>query len=360
MVDDELTKVNGKILDMVSFDWKALMIYTFGTHKLDAKNYELYDDGHLCKLDSRTLELLIYLVENRDHVVSHEELRTHLWPGQIINEGTLHNCIKTARKAIGDRVGGQPKIRNIYGRGYRFVAETQEQSHVIPMFKASESHDDDAEASALSSSVDAISTSQNVLVGNYVFVSVLCGALSHPEALISCFGFESTYRLRQTFFALAKAQAQRYEGMFKLYGSDGFLLFFGLQVAHDDDVRRAVKAGLRIQEGLQECCDALDPQSPVEATVQMGLHAGLIELQSKPDHYGFVKLTQSETTRLAIRLHYLAKGGEFLTSRATIPYIKEMVNYGACHAIPMPRQSPPIRYYQISGFVPGSTDFLVS
>src|SRR5687768_4677119 len=99
------------------------MIYAFGTHKLDAKNYELYDDGHLCKLDSRTLELLIYLVENRDHVVSREELLTHLWPGQIINEGTLHNCIKTARKAIRDRAGGQPKIRNIYGRGYRFVAE---------------------------------------------------------------------------------------------------------------------------------------------------------------------------------------------------------------------------------------------
>jgi DNA-binding winged helix-turn-helix (wHTH) protein/class 3 adenylate cyclase len=352
----ELTKVNGKLMDGVKSEGKGLMIYTFGTYKLDATNYELYDDGHLCKLDSRTLELLIYLVENRDHVVSREELLTHLWPGQIINEGTLHNCIKTARKAIRDRAGGQPKIRNIYGRGYRFVAETQEQSVIIPMFKASEPHDGHTETSALSSSADAISTSQNVLVGDYEFVSILCGALSHPEALISCFGFESAHHLRQAFFALAKAEAQRYEGTFKLYGSDGFLLFFGLQVAHDDDVKRAVKAGLRIQEGLYQCCDALDPQSPVDAMVQMGLHTGLIELRSKPDHYGFVRLTQSETTRLAIRLHYVAKGGEFLTSRATIPYIKEMVKYVAYDAIPMPRQSQPIGCYRISGFVSGSAD----
>ena len=334
------------------------MIYTFGTYKLDAKNYELYDNGQLCKLDSRTLDLLIYLVENRDHVVSREELLTHLWPGQIINEGTLHNCIKTARKAIRDRVGDQPKIRNIYGRGYRFVAEAHEheQNAMIPMFKALEPHDDPAETSALSLSAGAISSSQNVLMGDYKFVSVLCGALSHPESLVSSLGFESTHHLRWTFFALAKAEAQRFEGIFKLYGSDGFILVFGLQVAHDDDVKRAVKAGLRIQEALCQCCDALDPQSPVDAMAQMGLHAGLIEFRSNPDHCGFIRLTQSETTRLAIRLRYLAQGGEFLASRAAIPYINEMVKYEEHHDIPMPRQSPLMLCYRISGFVSGSVD----
>jgi DNA-binding winged helix-turn-helix (wHTH) protein len=352
----ELTKVNGKLTDVVKSRGDGLMIYAFGTYKLDATNYELYDNGRLCKLDSRTFELLIYLVENRDHVVSREELLTHLWPGQIISEGTLHNCIKTARKAIRDRAGGQLKIRNVYGRGYRFVAQTQEQQPIIPMFKASEPHDDPTETSTLSSLVDSTCTSQNVLVGDYEFVSVLCGTLAHSEALISCFGFESTHHLRQTFFALAKAEAQRYEGIFKFYGSDGFLLFFGLPVAHDDDVRRAVQAGLSIQKGLYECCDALDPQSPVDATVQMGLHTGLIELRSKPDHFGFVRLSKSETTRFAIRLHYLAKGGEFLTSRATIPYLQEMVKYKEYDTIPMPKSSQPMRLYRIYGLVSQSTD----
>jgi hypothetical protein len=86
--------------------------------------------------------------------------------------------------------------------------------------------------------------------------------------------------------------------------------------------------------------------------VQMGLHTGLIEIRSKPNHFGFVRLTKSETTMLAIRLHYLAKGGEFLTSRATIPYIKEMVKYVEYDTISIPRQSQPMQFYRICGLAP--------
>jgi DNA-binding winged helix-turn-helix (wHTH) protein len=331
------------------------MIYIFGTYLLDTLNYELYDDSHLCKLDSRTFELLIYLVEHRDHIVSHDELLENLWPGQIVSEGTIHNCIKTARQAIGDSADGQHKIRTVYGRGYRFVAEAQEQRSVIPIFKAPPP-DRPVQSVPQGSSVDFASTSQNVFVGNYQFVTVLCGTLEHPEALISRLGVAATYRLKQMFFARVKAEAQRHDGVFKLFGTDGFLIVLGPPVAHEDHVKRAVLAGLRLQDHLHECCDALAPQSPVEATVQMGVHTGVMEIRSPHDPIGFVTLATSETVVQAIRLHYLAEGGQLLTSQGTIPYVQDIVTYEEHDAIPMPGHAPPMVAYRICGLVPSSTD----
>ncbi|MEE8302222.1 MAG: winged helix-turn-helix domain-containing protein [Candidatus Tectomicrobia bacterium] len=332
------------------------MIYVFGNYKLDTLNYELYDDGNLCKLDPRAFKVLIYLIEHRDHIVSREELVEHLWPGQIISEAVINNCIKAARKAIGDSGEGQHTIRTLYGRGYRFMAEAQGQSPVTPMFHASQPHDGHAPSSPVRSSVDPPSPSQNVLVGDYGVVTVLCGALENHEALSASLGFEVTQSLRRTFFALAQEEAKRHEGAFKFFGADGFLMVFGLPVVHEDHVRRSLLAGLSLQERLYASCSALEPQPPVDATVRMGLHTGLIEIKSQRDHRPLASLTKSETTALAIRLHYQAKGGKLLTSKATIPYIQEMITYVEHGAFPMPGHAQPIMAYRICGLAAATTD----
>jgi DNA-binding winged helix-turn-helix (wHTH) protein len=342
------------------------MIYTFGNYKLDTLNYELYDDGNLCKLEPRAFAVLIYLIEHRDHIVSREELLENLWPGQIISEAVVNNCIKTARKAIGDSGEGQHKIRTLYGRGYRFVAEAQEQGSAIafreastfvstPIFKESQPHGGRPSSSVLSS-VDSTSASQNVLVGDYGFVTVLCGTLENLEAPRDCLGFEVTQGLRRTFFTLAQEEAERYDGAFKFWGADGFLMLFGLPAVHEDHARRAVLAGLRLQERLQESCGALKTQPLVDITVRMGLHTGPIEIKSQINNIGLAPLAKSETTALAIRLHYHARAGKLLASKATIPYVQEMVKYIEHGAIPMPERPQLFMAYRICGLATSSTD----
>ena len=44
-------------------------------------------------------DLLVYLVENRDHVVSKDDLIETIWDGRIVSESTLTSRINAARKA---------------------------------------------------------------------------------------------------------------------------------------------------------------------------------------------------------------------------------------------------------------------
>jgi DNA-binding winged helix-turn-helix (wHTH) protein len=78
------------------------MIYVFGDYELDTTLYELRHAGEPRRLEPRVFDVLAYLIQHRDHVVSREELLSHLWPGLFSSESLLHNCIMEARKAVAD------------------------------------------------------------------------------------------------------------------------------------------------------------------------------------------------------------------------------------------------------------------
>jgi len=102
------------------------MIYVFGDYELDTTLYELRYAGEPRKMEPRVFNVLAYLIQHRDHVVSREELLDHLWPGLFTSESLLNNCIMEARKAVADNGQVQRVIRTIHGRGYRFIAPMAE------------------------------------------------------------------------------------------------------------------------------------------------------------------------------------------------------------------------------------------
>jgi adenylate cyclase len=102
------------------------MIYQFGKFEIDTRNYQLRNDGATVDLEPKVFDLLNYLIVNREKLVSREELFENLWPGQIVSDTSLSNQIKAARKAIGDDGKSQSSIKTVHGRGYQFIAETDE------------------------------------------------------------------------------------------------------------------------------------------------------------------------------------------------------------------------------------------
>jgi len=97
------------------------MIYLFGTCELDIALRELRRDGIACAVEPRVFDLLLYLVENRDRMISKEELNERIWEGRIVSDASLSSCIKLVRKAIGDDGRRQKWIRTLPRRGFRFV-----------------------------------------------------------------------------------------------------------------------------------------------------------------------------------------------------------------------------------------------
>jgi DNA-binding winged helix-turn-helix (wHTH) protein len=68
-------------------------------------------------------DLLLYLIRNRDRVISKDELIDAIWQGRVISEAALSTCVSAARRAVGDRGGDQRLIRTAPKRGFRFVGK---------------------------------------------------------------------------------------------------------------------------------------------------------------------------------------------------------------------------------------------
>lgn len=97
------------------------MEYAFGDQVLDVDRCELRRDGERVALQPQVFDLLVYLVLNRDRVVSKDDLLGAVWGGRIVSESTLTSRINAVRRAIGDNGEAQRLIRTAARKGVRFI-----------------------------------------------------------------------------------------------------------------------------------------------------------------------------------------------------------------------------------------------
>jgi TolB-like protein/cytochrome c-type biogenesis protein CcmH/NrfG len=105
--------------------------FLFANHVLDVDLRELSRDGEPIAVEPQVFDLLIYLMENRDHVVTKDDLIETIWNGRIVSESTLTSRINAARKAVGDTGKDQGVIRTIARKGFRFVGEVRAQQGAV-------------------------------------------------------------------------------------------------------------------------------------------------------------------------------------------------------------------------------------
>ena len=79
-------------------------------------------------VEPQVFDLLVFLVQNRDHVVSKDDLIDAVWGGRIVSESTLSSRINAARRAVGDSGEDQKLIRTIPRKGLRFVGAVRTQA----------------------------------------------------------------------------------------------------------------------------------------------------------------------------------------------------------------------------------------
>jgi TolB-like protein/DNA-binding winged helix-turn-helix (wHTH) protein len=98
------------------------MVYRFGPFELDLATVELRAGGKVVGLEPQVFALLALLVDNRERLVSKDEIIEKVWDGRIVSEAAVASRVKSARQALGDDGKSQRFIKTIHGRGYRFVA----------------------------------------------------------------------------------------------------------------------------------------------------------------------------------------------------------------------------------------------
>ena len=87
------------------------VIFEFEDFELDTERFELRQAGQPRQVEPQVFDVLRYLVEHRDRVVTKEELLDNVWGDRFVSESALTSRIKAARQALGDS-----------GRQQRFIA----------------------------------------------------------------------------------------------------------------------------------------------------------------------------------------------------------------------------------------------
>ncbi|MFV8818163.1 winged helix-turn-helix domain-containing tetratricopeptide repeat protein [Haliea sp. E17] len=101
------------------------MIFSFDEFELDLARAELRCSGEVCAIEPQVFSLIALLVENRDRLVTREEILDRIWDGRIVSDSALTSRIKSARRALGDDGKTQRFIKTVHGKGLRFIASAQ-------------------------------------------------------------------------------------------------------------------------------------------------------------------------------------------------------------------------------------------
>jgi TolB-like protein/DNA-binding winged helix-turn-helix (wHTH) protein/Tfp pilus assembly protein PilF len=102
----------------------------FGVFEIDLKACELRKHGFRIKLAEQPFQVLAFLLERPGEIVTREELRDRLWPGDtfVDFDHGLNNAVMRVREVLLDSSEHPRYVETVPRRGYRFVAPVEETS----------------------------------------------------------------------------------------------------------------------------------------------------------------------------------------------------------------------------------------
>ena len=95
---------------------EASLLYLFEDYCSRHDRRELRQGSTAIELEPQVFDLLAYLIDNRERVVSKEDLIASVWQGRIVSESALSSRINAVRCAIGDSGEQQRLIRPFRAR----------------------------------------------------------------------------------------------------------------------------------------------------------------------------------------------------------------------------------------------------
>ncbi|HXJ14431.1 MAG TPA: winged helix-turn-helix domain-containing protein, partial [Candidatus Limnocylindrales bacterium] len=98
----------------------------FHSFRLDTLNHCLWHGEERVPLAPKAFDVLRYLVEHADRLVTQDELLNALWPETYVNPEVIKKYILGIRKALGDPRDKPEFIETFPRRGYQFVAPVSE------------------------------------------------------------------------------------------------------------------------------------------------------------------------------------------------------------------------------------------
>lgn len=127
--DDYLTKpfhlaeLNARIKSILrrnQFEGDDILV--FNEIEIDTNSKDVRVNGNLLKLTKKEYELILFLITNKNRVVTKQSISDHIW-GDFVDIYDSFDFIYTHLKNLRKKIiakGGQDYIKTVYGIGYKF------------------------------------------------------------------------------------------------------------------------------------------------------------------------------------------------------------------------------------------------
>jgi DNA-binding winged helix-turn-helix (wHTH) protein len=347
------------------------MHYVFGDCVLDTERYVLHRAGQPVRLRPKVFQVLVYLLRQRERVVTKQELSERVWKGQAISDATLESTLSAVRRALGDHGRADRYIQTRHGYGYRFVAPVEERTDPLPdaasaaslaAAEASRASQRDAPPTAAVAAPPAVmgehvssspgenaadeplaspatlsrAREQPLDVGERKLVTVLCCALSPMPGLRELVNLDTLHQRVHALYDLAQQEAQRYGGTIQPVVGERVLIVFGLPAAQEDHAQRAVLAALGLQQRLRQGFPAGAGARTPRPSVHMGVHTGPVAVGGLSHEEAAALAVVGDTVTHAIALQDAAGPGAVLCSAATAQMVRQLVHLEAVAPMALP------------------------
>ena len=313
------------------------MIYAFSEYSLDVDRRELRCGAALIAAEPQTFDLLLYLIQNRERVVSKDDLMAAVWSGRIVSESTLSSQINAVRHAIGDDGERQTLVRTLARKGFRFVGEVQEQCdrERLPVREVASAPQRTDGPEAARNKIDRPERRQlSVMICNLIGVGALSSERD-PEDLLAVM---SAYQDR------IKAVVAEHDGFISKFLGNEVVVYFGYPRAREDDAERAVRAGLAVIKDVV----ALRPQSQKPPQARVAIATGLVvvgdlnEVGISADHAAI-----GDVLPLAAGLVAVAEPGSLVISATTHRLIGALFDYSDPGLLNLKSVPDPVEAWQV-------------
>ncbi|MBI2486824.1 MAG: AAA family ATPase [Deltaproteobacteria bacterium] len=158
---------------------------------------------------------------------------------------------------------------------------------------------------------------------------------------------EDLREIIRAYLDVCSKVTSRFEGHIAKYFGDGILVYFGYPLAHEDDARRAVLAGLEIVGAIHEL-PLQNTRLQIPLQVRVGIHTGLVVIggmgvENVPESIAIV----GETPNVATQLLSVAEPNSVVISSATHRLVEGLFDYHYLGQHTLKGVSTPLEIYRV-------------
>ena len=159
------------------------------------------------------------------------------------------------------------------------------------------------------------------------------------------------------YHAKVKSEIESFGGIVEKFIGDAVMALFGAPVAHGDDAERAVRAGLRVLEAIEE----LNREHPeLDLTVRAAVDTGeaIVDARAQPDTSE--GLAHGDVVNTASRMQTGALPGTLIVGEETYRATRTVIEYRAIEPVVAKGKREPLAAWQAMGTLTGPAERAVS